>query len=162
VEGENPGYITSSKLNVYKPETNCFNYEYYHGSWKLLPDFDALTPVKTGKITVPDINKIASREQNFAIRFKALLDITEAGEYTIYLKVDDGGKLYMDGKLLVNNDGQHGSEEKNRKIELEPGKHSITVEYMQAGAGKEFELSWDGPGFGKELIDLSRIYPDIK
>ena len=159
VEGEKPGYITSSKLNVYNPETNRFNFEYYHGSWKLLPDFDALTPVKTGKITVPDIDKIASREHNFAIRFKALLDITEAGEYTIYLKVDDGGKLYMDSKLLVNNDGLHGSEEKRGKIKLGPGKHSITVEYMQAGAGKEFELSWEGPSFGKELIDLSRIYP---
>ncbi|WP_175549932.1 family 78 glycoside hydrolase catalytic domain [Mariniphaga anaerophila] len=162
VEGEKPGYLASSKLNVYKSETNHFNYEYYHGNWKLLPDFDALTPVKIGKITVPDIEKIASREHNFAIRFKGLLDITQFGEYTFFLKVDDGGKLYLDGKLLVNNDGLHGSVEKHGKIKLEPGKHSIIIEYMQAGAGKEFELRWEGPGFGKELIDLSRIYPDIK
>ena len=42
------------------------NYEYYEGSWSLLPDFDALTPVETGTVPTVDIS-VRNRDDQFVL-----------------------------------------------------------------------------------------------
>ncbi|GAB4560973.1 MAG: hypothetical protein Tsb0020_08130 [Haliangiales bacterium] len=122
-----------------------------------LPNFDSLgEPFAT--IVVPSL-KVAPRrfEQGFpglqeagapllewfAIRFIGMISVPATGQYDFRVNSDDGSRLYIDGKLVVDNDGQHAPRAREGSITLTEGTHDIVVEYYQ---GPRFqialELSW--------------------
>ncbi|HYF51683.1 MAG TPA: PA14 domain-containing protein, partial [Planctomycetota bacterium] len=78
--------------------------------------------------------------------YSGYLKIPEAGEYTFFLNSDDGANLYIDGKLLIKNDGQHAMQETWEKAELSAGLHRIWIEYFNSGAtmGLEFTVKASG------------------
>lgn len=49
-----------------------------------------------------------SQDDCFAARWSGILQITRSGKYRWSLKSDDGSKLHLDGKLLIDNGGLHG------------------------------------------------------
>lgn len=65
--------------------------------------------------------------------FSGMVKIEDAGLYTFYLSSDDGSRLYVDGKLLVDNDGSHGMTEQWEQVDLAAGLHRVWVEYYNAG-----------------------------
>lgn len=65
--------------------------------------------------------------------FSGMVKIEDAGLYTFYLSSDDGSRLYVDGKLLIDNDGNHGMTEQWEQLDLAPGLHRVWVEYYNAG-----------------------------
>ncbi len=67
----------------------------------------------------------------FAIDYTGRFWIEAPGEYLFFLTSDDGSRLYIDGKKVVDNDGTHPPEEKDGKIKLKQGVHDIRVEYFQ-------------------------------
>ena len=126
-------------------------YEYYEGTWDLLPDFDALTPVATG--TWPNFS-IAPRllDDNIGFRFDSCIEIDTAGDYTFFTTSDDGSRLYIDGALIVDNDGLHGNKEVGGPVNLSVGLHPIQVTFFEKGGGQTLETRYQGPGIGKQLI----------
>ncbi len=52
----------------------------------------------------------------------------------------------------VNDWNMHGVEEKSGQIDLEPGHYPFKVEFMQGASGASIRVSWQGPGFGKQVI----------
>jgi len=79
-------------------------YSYYHGNWNALPSFDALQPVKTG--TLDNISLTPRTQDDFyGFRYDVRISVETSGAYTFYTRSDDGSKLYVDGALVVNNDG---------------------------------------------------------
>jgi hypothetical protein len=67
----------------------------------------------------------------FAIDYTGRFWIETPGEYNFFLTSDDGSRLYIDGKKIVDNDGVHPAEEKEGKIKLKQGVHEIRVQYFQ-------------------------------
>jgi outer membrane protein OmpA-like peptidoglycan-associated protein len=51
--------------------------------------------------------------------------------YTFSLLSDDGSKLLIDGKVVIDNDGIHPPVEKKGTIKLRRGFHTIEVQYFQ-------------------------------
>ena len=47
----------------------------------------------------------------FAARFTGFLRIATPGDYTLFLTSDDGARLWLDGQLIIDNDGLHGPTE---------------------------------------------------
>jgi len=128
------------------------NYSYYEGSWKLLPDFSKLKPKATGTGAAFDISA-AKRPNDYALRFEGYFKLASAGEYTFTLTSDDGAKLYVDGKLVVDNDGIHAPEPKSGKTELtkeEP--HKVVVEFMNASLGAELKVEISGRGLNDQPL----------
>jgi signal transduction histidine kinase len=74
---------------VYEPG---LDYRYYEGTWTNLPNFAELTPVKTGTTTTLDLS-LRNRDNEFALEFRGFVEIPRDGEYTFYLKSDDGSRL---------------------------------------------------------------------
>jgi hypothetical protein len=54
------------------------------------------------------------------------------GEYTMELTSDDGARLYLDGKLIIDNWDVHEPETDEAKVRL-GGKHSLRIEHFEAG-----------------------------
>ena len=117
-----------------------------------MPDFDLLTPVYTfvtanldvpnrvytGGFPTPEMQYVV---EDFAIRFRGQLAIDTPGLYHFGLYSDDGAKLYIDGTLVVDNDGIHGPKGEKGIITLTAGKHPVEIHYFQ-GPRHSIALQW--------------------
>ena len=70
---------------------------------------------------------------------------------------DDGSMLYVDGKLVVNNDGIHAPQTRTGKAKLKKGVHAVVLGFFQGGGGAELEVRMAGPGVG--AIDVGSSSP---
>jgi hypothetical protein len=69
------------------------------------------------------------------------------GKYEFSLISDDGSRLYIDGRLVINNDGLHASFAKTGDIKLSGGIHTIRVSYFQGpNPCVELQLGVKPPG----------------
>ena len=151
-------FISSDAANVfidgYDPKVNGLNYEYFEGEWNKIPDFDKLTPLRKGKSTGFDIVAIKGREDHFGIKFQGAISIPTSGNYTFYLLSDDGSKLYIDGKLIIDNDGFHGEKENSEIIMLSKGKHTIRIDYFDNINSEALKLNYSFNNIKKREIPL--------
>src|SRR5882672_4423100 len=65
---------------------------------------------------------------NFYVRWTGVLRIPKEGRYKSYLNSDDGSRLFLDGKQVVDNGGTHDMIEVSGETDLKPGDHEIKVE----------------------------------
>jgi glucose/arabinose dehydrogenase len=87
---------------------------------------------------------------NFAARYRGDMDIKKAGSYTFYLNSDDGSRLFIDGKMVIENDGLHAPVDKSVTLDLTAGPHKIELIYFEASGGSVIDLDWSGPGFARQ------------
>ncbi len=116
--------------------------------------FDKMKPKTTAvaseiSLKLPFLKK---PEDPFGLRFSGSLYAPTAGAYTFFTSSDDGSRLYVDGKEVVNNDGLHGMGEKSGTAPLSAGAHSIVVTYFNNGGGHGLSAAWQGPGFARQPI----------
>jgi len=119
------------------------NYKYYEGTWSNVPNFSALTPVKTGTCTGFDIG-LANRTDNYALSFTGYVQAPTTANYTFSTESDDGSMLYFGNLLVVNNDGNHGVIAASGQIRLKAGLHAIRVDFFQGGGGQSLVVKLNG------------------
>lgn len=136
-------------------EAGGLQYEYFEGNFTQLPNFSALTPVKTGTVENVDIS-VRNRNEQYAFKFAGYINIPTSGTYTFYTASDDGSKLYIDGfapaNQVVNNDYLQGVTERSGTKELTAGVHEIYITFFQGNGGYGMSASYAGPGIPKQLI----------
>jgi cytochrome c2 len=130
------------------------SYAYYEGSWEKLPDFDKLKPKASGTSAAFDLG-VARRTNDYGIKFEGFFKIDQEGDYRFTLHSDDGSKLYVDGKQVVDNDGVHAPKDAGGHTKLTKGVHKVTVGFFQVGGGAELEVRLNGPGVGD--LNLAEI-----
>ncbi|HEY2725870.1 MAG TPA: PA14 domain-containing protein, partial [Parafilimonas sp.] len=121
-------------------------YKYYEGSWSVLPDFNTLTPVKTGTSGNTDIS-VANREDQFGFVWQGFIRIPVTGTYTFETNSDDGSKLWLgpydaNATPLVNNDGLHAPQFASGTVTLQAGVYPISAAFFEQGGGQVMELYW--------------------
>lgn len=139
-------------------ENGNVTYEYYEGIWDFLPAFDSLLPVSTGSLDSITLQP-RSRGDYYAFRFTTTIDAVTAGTYTFYTASDDGSQLFIDGQLVVNNDGLHAPLEMQGSVFLDAGRHQLVVTFFAKTGGDSLAVSWAGPGFTKHLMTASDFVP---
>ena len=138
--------------------SNGIKYDYFIGAWNRLPDFAKLKPVKSGKVYSFDLNEFENLDDKFGIVFTGEIEIKFQDTYTFFLSSNDGSKLFIDSKLVVDADGLHGFAGELGKIKLNEGKHKIRLEYFQAGGGKGLELQYESSGTEKQKIHANVLF----
>jgi hypothetical protein len=80
---------------------------------------------------------------NFSVRWTRT-EMFSAGFQTFVLGTDDGGRLYIDGVLVIDrwNDQSYPSPAPSIKIKLAHGEHTIVVEYYERGGIARATLAW--------------------
>lgn len=126
-----------------------------------LPDFAALTPTGSVYATTFDVPNrsftegfpgVTKRFEWFALRFAGPWQAHSAGKYAFRLTSDDGSRLLIDGKLVVDNDGVHGDTSVSGEVELTAGSHAFELQYFQGPATEiSLQLFVTPPG-GSEHI----------
>ncbi len=143
--------ITTSFLTV-DPNVNGIAYNYFEDVWVLLPDMALMKPLRSGKTFDLSFAYLPHRWGDYGFQFKCLIDLPSDGDYILFLASDDGSKLFLDDKLLINNDGLHSTMELNGKATLAKGKHKLEVWYFQSGGASDLFVSLEGPGMPKQQI----------
>jgi len=118
------------------------------------PNFDKFAPKSSGMIEKLEIRG-NRRGEGFGFRYRGDLRVTVAGEYTFRVRSDDGSRLWIDGKLVVNNWGDHAPQEVEGRMELAAGEHTFQLVYFNNGGGGELAVTWQGPGIPKSEIPSS-------
>lgn len=121
-----------------------------------LPDFDSLTKITTVCLDRYAVAKrrfengfpdVPSLFEYFALKTSTTLIVPEDGSYTFRLNSDDGSKLFIDNRLVIDNDGLHGATAKEATITLSKGEHALNLDYFQGPrVFIALELFWKIPG----------------
>ena len=133
------------------------HYDYYKKQFTDFPNYAELTPTESG--TVPNFQLVnPSGQPVFALRYTGTITIPEDGEYTFYTQSDDGSRLFINGKQVVDNPGLHGIVEKSGKAKLEAGRYPIEVWFFDGGGGSGLRVLWEAPGIGKQDIPAGALH----
>jgi predicted alpha-1,2-mannosidase len=132
-------------------------FKYIHGTFRMVNDFLKIPPVKTGIVSTFTIEP-REKEQFFAFDYEGFIDIPKDGLYTFYLATNDGGRLYIDDRVIINNDGLHPLAEVYKPIALKAGLHPISVKYFQEGGSNGLVVSWQVPDMEKQEIPAGVLF----
>lgn len=97
-------------------------------------------------------------KEHFVAVWTGVLRVPADGKVTFYLKSDDGSKLFLDGKVLIDNDGTHRMDEDGKAVDLTAGDHEFRIEYFQNKDKAGCVLSWKREGGEKEAVPASAFY----
>jgi alpha-L-fucosidase len=132
-------------------------FSYCEGKWDSLPDFHTLKPKKEG--TLPEFSLSPKVENDlFGFEYVGFIKVPEQGIFVFYTESDDGSRLYIGDKLVVDNDGLHGMTEKKGVIPLATGLHPIRVLYFERDGSEGLKVSYEGPGIKKQEIPQSVLF----
>ncbi|MBI3852380.1 MAG: hypothetical protein HY298_19155 [Verrucomicrobia bacterium] len=95
----------------------------------------------------------------FYVRWTGKLHVPKDGKYTFFLESDDGSRLYIDGKQIIDNNGLHAMEEKSGELELKEGTHVIKVEFFENDVDAGCKFFWQPPGATKEIVPARVLSP---
>jgi hypothetical protein len=148
-----------------KGDVSGLNVEYYNlgGEKSKLPDFSTLKPSRTdvsAQINFPatDGNFATSEEkEHVGAVWTGFINVPSSGSWELFLDSDDGSKLFIGDKLIVDNDGLHGMVVRSGNIALGAGKHPLRVEFFENGGGAGIIMQWQGPGVSKAVVPASAL-----
>lgn len=119
-----------------------------------LPNFDSLKPVSLGMVYEfgSSLLDTLTRQEHVAIRLTTNIRIESGGNYTFYLRSDDGSRLFIDDSEIIDNDGDHGVLERSGALVLNPGWHTFRVDYFNGGGGHYLDVWVKGPKITKQPL----------
>lgn len=118
-----------------------------HEGTTFLPDFEKLKPLGylyANRLNIPSrlfsagFPGITGQAEWFAIDYRGRFWVKNPGKYNFALTSDDGARLYIDDKLVIDNDGIHAAQAVTGTVTLTPRLHSIRLTYFQ---GPKYELA---------------------
>lgn len=103
---------------------------------------------------------------NFSARWEGTITAPETGEYEFGVEYDDGARLYLDGKLRVEDWGYGTKRYRRAFVPLTQGQIvAVKAEFHQGGQSRSFRLAWRTPSerrrmaeAGRELDNTSETY----
>ncbi len=142
---------TAYLVNAREEHLPAVRYAYYEGSWDSLPDFETLQPVRKGYADRIGLGPLHPREDHFGVVFSGVLVIPKTGKYTFSLRSDDGSRLFLHNKMVIDHDGLHGFTTRKAELTLKKGKVPFRIEYFEATGGDGLRLTVQPAGAEKAL-----------
>jgi len=168
-----PPVGTVRAFGVVTPLPNAFCGDVYEISsgTAVLPDFWNLEPIgsiyanalnvvdqdATGAVGIPGVSRSTKW---FGVDYYGEFFITKPGEYKFDLESDDGSRLEIDNRQLIDNDEIHQAQSKTAKVNLAAGRHTIHVPYFQGSPPNlALILTIKPPGESTRPFNLSDYAP---
>lgn len=119
-------------------------YASYLGTWGKVPDFKTMTPTSTGTCSSISLADQAPVPDGYGLVYEGEFVTGSEGQFAMATTSDDGSKLYVDGELLVNNDGPHGMIRVEGIALLKSGTHQFRLEFFEGGGGEGLVMDYAG------------------
>ena len=96
----------------------------------------------------------------FSVRWTGFVEPAASGPHTFHVVSDDGARLWVDGKLLIDDWTVRGTRERTGTIDLEAGRlYEIRLEYFECVSIANVRLLWSWPGQPPDGVPQGRLYP---
>lgn len=95
---------------------------------------------------------------DFSIRWEGKLKAPFDDNYTFYTISDDGIRLWINGKLIINNWTLHGATENRGDVHLVTGDHEIKLEYYEGPGLATIKLLWSSGHFSRSIISPEYLF----
>ena len=119
---------------------------YYDWNERFLPDFSTLgDPDMEGDKINFDLVDLPDTVNHFAVLFTTTLSVPVEEEYSFKISSDDGTKFYVDGEMLIENDGAHGPILKTASKTLSQGPHELKIEFFDFDKGQSLDFTYSTP-----------------
>lgn len=147
-DNDDPGNPTEPAITRLDPQVNF--------------DTDVNTSTLQTMWGIPDVDP-----NDFSVRWTGDIKAPVDGTYNICANTDDGGRVWIDGTLVVDNYGTHAPEDVcSSGLSWTAGtQHSVEMDYYERGGGEEAQLLWQytsGSGDqSQELIPTVDLFPGI-
>jgi hexosaminidase len=89
-----------------------------------------------------DVAISAVHPDSYGLQFRGFIEVPATGIYSFFLTSDDGSRLKIADRLVVDNDGAHSSKERSGQVALAKGLHPFALDYMDLGGGGALELRY--------------------
>ena len=100
---------------------------------------------------------ITDRASWFMIEYTGVFTVARDGTYAFRLHSDDGSYLFIDGKMVIENDGKHKPESRSGSIQLRAGEHQLRMLYAQTIDRMALQLFVRVPGSPVEQLFAPKI-----
>lgn len=131
-------------------------YEHTTGSWTDLDSINWSWSEFHGMVQQFTL-KPKTQDDYFNFKFEGYLYIANGGSYQFRTSSNDGSRLRLDGKLLVDNDGVHDFQAvTSAATTLEAGAHPIRVEFFDYIAEDSLLVEYNGPDTGNKWTLVTR------
>jgi len=81
--------------------------------------------------------------ENFSVRWTANLSVTNAGPYVLVFTGNDGYRVFVDGKKIIDQWDRRGQSTGTNEVKLQAGKtYALRVEFFQESGGYLARLAW--------------------
>jgi len=82
----------------------------------------------------------------FSIRWQGTITVDKTGEYWFATTSDDGVRLWVDGRQLINVWADHGAQTDRQQVSLQAGEvYGIRLEYYENSGDAVIKLGWSEP-----------------
>ena len=77
---------------------------------------------------------LSERFEWFAIRYRGTFHAERTGLYRFRILSDDASRMFIDGRLVIDNDGLHEPRSVEQRVRLREGDYDLVIDYMQGPA----------------------------
>jgi parallel beta-helix repeat protein len=166
--GENPGQNTAREISTGIPETpstlqanavgNGLNAEYFDN-----PNFTGLVVKRidpTVNFNWGDGSPVSSiAPDTFSARHAGEIVAPSTGTYTFFTTSDDGVRLNINNKVVLNDFNDHAPRTVGGAITLSAGQRvPLKLEYYENYGGALLKLEWSGPGVTRRVIPTANLF----
>jgi hypothetical protein len=97
-------------------------------------------------------------KDTWSARWLGQVVAAKSEEYTFYITSDGAARLWVDGKLIVDDGIEHAKREESGKITLSAGRHDIKLEYVLQTGSAVMQLRWSSASIAKAFIPTASLY----
>jgi len=116
-----------------------------------LPNYALRTPYASSVVPSLDYPSTlgafatSGRTDNVGARFTGWITVPESGAWDFFVTSDEGARVSIGSRVVVNHDGLHGFSTRMGVVALDAGTHAITVDYFERTGSAGLRLSWRSP-----------------
>lgn len=162
IQGDHgPVAFRNIQYKLYNPESYVrlgeLEYTVYeYDGYQTPVSFDELEVLDRGITNSFNVSELSPGHQQYAIKFTGNIEVPVTGEYLFQTQLSQGGNLYINSELIVENNGEIPGMRLGDTIYLEEGIHQLELSYFRV-RGAAASVYYEGPQI--ELRPLGAISP---
>jgi beta-glucosidase len=83
-------------------------------------------------------------DEGFSIRWSGVLRTPQSGTARLYMRCDDGLRVFVDGKKILDDWGPHGARTSNTHLQLKANTdYALRIEYNDLGGRAAAQFGWE-------------------
>jgi hypothetical protein len=122
------------------------------GSFTLIGGFNVPDQSTSNKFDILPTSLQSIYQTWYVVKCTGYIAIGQSGWYEFDTSSDDGSNLYIDGGLLVNNDGLHSTQNVMAAKFLQANIHSFELDYLQGSGNESLIVNMNGNLLPAEVL----------